>query len=253
MNTKRGFTLIELLVVIAIIAILASLLLPALAAAKRRAQTINCLSNFKQMGMALHMYTDDFAERLPPGDVNPLSTNPVGLDQQQIPAYSGTTKTTNFKKSLPYYLATYMSQPAPSDIPTSTNVIMAFVCPGYAANAPGNTDKKYIPESDIYSHAYSYSVTRIDNPPNSLLAPLYPFGQQSPAQASMKVSAIAVKAPLSDVWEAADFDEQAVSDPTSLGSKQPYTVKTPVHGTVRNFLYFDGRAGSKKVTTYSDY
>lgn len=54
-----AFTLIELLVVIAIIAILAALLLPALAAAKQRAQAIGCINNLKQLGLALEMYTDD--------------------------------------------------------------------------------------------------------------------------------------------------------------------------------------------------
>jgi len=56
---KAGFTLIELLVVIAIIAILAAMLLPALAAAKARAQGAACLSNTKQFGLAFTMYASD--------------------------------------------------------------------------------------------------------------------------------------------------------------------------------------------------
>jgi len=55
----RAFTLIELLVVIAIIAILAAMLLPALSAAKQRAQNIKCLNNLKQMDLAYFMYVQD--------------------------------------------------------------------------------------------------------------------------------------------------------------------------------------------------
>jgi prepilin-type N-terminal cleavage/methylation domain-containing protein/prepilin-type processing-associated H-X9-DG protein len=62
---KRGFTLIELLVVIAIIAILAAILFPVFAKAREKARQSSCLSNNKQLGLAVMQYAQDFDERLP--------------------------------------------------------------------------------------------------------------------------------------------------------------------------------------------
>jgi prepilin-type N-terminal cleavage/methylation domain-containing protein/prepilin-type processing-associated H-X9-DG protein len=64
-GSSRGFTLIELLVVIAIIAILAAILFPVFAQAREKARAISCISNLKQIGTALMMYTQDYDEAFP--------------------------------------------------------------------------------------------------------------------------------------------------------------------------------------------
>jgi prepilin-type N-terminal cleavage/methylation domain-containing protein len=107
---RKAFTLIELLVVIAIIAILASMLLPALARSKESARRSSCVSNVKQISLAMKMYVDDNNGRYPPRmpDPDPGAPYPckpcrtVDWRQYTLPYLTGTTNLTNFTGSSVY-------------------------------------------------------------------------------------------------------------------------------------------------------
>ena len=76
---KKGFTLVELLVVMAIMAALAGLLLPVLGRAREKGRRTVCMANLKQIGLAIHMYAEDYYERFPGNGVEDTGSSEMGL------------------------------------------------------------------------------------------------------------------------------------------------------------------------------
>ena len=92
MNAKHAFTLIELLLAIAMISILAALLLPALNGAKEKGRQTSCLSNLRQVNLAIRLYADDYADSLPVlPNPNPYPNGVGAFYKQLVKGYLGLT------------------------------------------------------------------------------------------------------------------------------------------------------------------
>ncbi|MBI9016347.1 MAG: prepilin-type N-terminal cleavage/methylation domain-containing protein [Phycisphaerae bacterium] len=87
MKNKRGFTLIELLVVIAIIALLVSILMPALARARELAKRVQCGSNIRQIGLGIALYSQDYRDAYPVVGLSTLASFGMGMEGDNNAAY----------------------------------------------------------------------------------------------------------------------------------------------------------------------
>ncbi len=151
-RVRCGFTLIELLVVIAIIAILASMLLPALARAKRKAQAVQCASNLKQLQIGWHLYAGDFNDYMVPNA-------PLGSTTDKTWCY-GSTEGWHFEDAntnIALYQASIMA-------PFMGKQLGVYRCP--ADNIPSDNGlrlRTYSMQSQM-GNIYTYDITRAYNP-----------------------------------------------------------------------------------------
>ena len=237
----KAFTLIELLVVIAIIAILAALLLPALAQAKKKATMAGCMSNLHQVNVALTMYLDDFHDWLPPGQ----GAASIGLWSGQAQSYQTVAATS--QPSLAYFLATFMGYPAPT---ANKQLAAAFLCPGTARVTLDVTNV------NSYKLVHTNDTTDYNGQKMSMSPFGYPGHLATPTaladEFAHKITDVGTGVPISSVWFFVDLDQFGSPggwpEPTNSAlAGQSVLPVQPVHGGVRNYSYFDNHVATKKV------
>ena len=210
---KRGFTLIELLVVIAIIAILAAMLLPALGRAKEAGKRTNCLSNLRNMSLAMHLYADANNGFIPRGNA------PIWW--QTFSPELGGRNVNDFARVRVYTCPAYPDK-------------RQLIC--YVANAWRFAS---INDSTGTEQIGPSKVSRIQRPAETIYFADNEDGSWRPIITSLGSG----DTQLNDVWAPSHLPFAAGG--RTLNAERRVARKR--HGRGPNLMYFDGHGGLKKA------
>lgn len=241
-NNKKGFTLIELLVVITIISLLIAILLPALAAARRAAQSMQCMSNERQLGVIFNMWETDHNDQILPG---------------RYPAPRWWDNLKHSARPWPELIAKY--QRASGGTSYSPNDYFTIINNGNGnpqspslLNCPAES-RPIIPQSPSPSAGFNSTQYAL----NKWMAGRF-NGQGEPQTSpayTVPHTRHSINQPTSTVIQLMDNNRPrytGIAYPQSTAPGARYRVAYR-HSGAANLLYFDGHVGSAKTGTIVGY